>query len=526
MRFKDYIYTSRKMYGTKNIIFIIIGFIFSLSIIFSIIFISYQFRYGIVDTINNDYPEYDSMYIKDNHRKSLNYDYDEYKNKYGIDELVSTLFVWPNRSRNKEIYLDGEEISYDFEDVTQEDDFYSYWIFDDNVSDDFYTKYDEKYLKRYGKGDAILAGESFKDDKDEIMVSDAFCNLLGINYDDIIGKKVSYLIYFNKQNNQEIYVKDDVTGEYKIYNNSDPIEYYEFKDYKIIGVYNDFMVNRTPSRRESGATNTYFMVKRSSVVDLDTARMRKYEDGYEYYDNDNYYFDEEPSAAFEKIYNNQGICHIGSPGEKIGRNSEESSDDKNVLFLNYCYFNDFDSGYSFYKMIKDSNNSRSFDYYENTRLDQIYSFMPFYELISKILLISTIVLVLIAMINTLRIMQKYIKNSMGFLSMSLAIGMKKKSIYILTYIEMIKSAFYSLIPAVLISLSPCILFNNYMTQRLRMHEKAVENSYMFNFNVSFSSYPWIILISFFSFVLIVFILSSIILKISDRKMLINRLNGE
>ena len=181
-------------------------------------------------------------------------------------------------------------------------------------------------------------------------------------------------------------------------------------------------------------------------------------------------------------------------------------------------------------MTKESNNARSFtyqfSYHENTRLEQIYSFVPFYELMSKILLISTIVLVLIAMINTLRIMQKYIKNIIGFLSMSLAIGMKKKSIYILTYIEMIKSAFYSLIPAVLISLSPCILFNNYMTQRLRMHEKAVENGYMFNFNVSFSSYPWIILISFFSFVLIVFILSSIILKIYDRKMLINRLNGE
>lgn len=96
-------------------------------------------------------------------------------------------------------------------------------VHDKNHSNMLFSEEAYKMAKKYDERGLIFAGDT-NIREHEILVSNVFCDVLGIDYNYIVGKKLSYynFYYILDDNNRFTYKSD-----------------YAFKDYIVRGVYND-----------------------------------------------------------------------------------------------------------------------------------------------------------------------------------------------------------------------------------------------------------------------------------------------
>lgn len=135
------------------------------------------------------------------------------ENKLICDEICFKE-IWLNYSKNGTMFdyptitIDGVDRTYDYDDSVHKVHYFDRILAYSNDSK-FYLPSEEEYLKKQRYGNVILAG-SDNISNNEILISSIVLDYFGLDYNTVIGKKISY--------------KMKMTSTNKVYYNDNPIQ--------------------------------------------------------------------------------------------------------------------------------------------------------------------------------------------------------------------------------------------------------------------------------------------------------------
>ena len=175
-------------------------------------------KYIITNSTEHLTYSYNSAYGSNNNPKP-NDIVVSFESSVKIEEKTYSL----NKSLLDKYYLN--EATYDNIDATilKEIRDISIVVHDKEHSNTMFSDEAYKMANEYDERGLIFAGDT-NIKEHELLVSNVFCDCLGINYNDIVGKKISYFNFY-------YILKDDNKFDYK--------KDYAFKDFVVKGVYND-----------------------------------------------------------------------------------------------------------------------------------------------------------------------------------------------------------------------------------------------------------------------------------------------
>lgn len=491
----------------------IVGIVISLCISIVCLFMLISFEYGIkeaankeknVATVELNYSDVISEAITNSKKdyisnNSLIEDKVCYK-EYSLDYYHQTKSFNDITYTYPEIILDDVSIERDYT-YMKSDSIISYDFKDEIILDS-----ELNYLKKNDM-DVILAGTTFGDSINEIMISDLFLNQLGItDYNSIIGKELSYkyMLY-----NSSVY-KVDSSYDYSLDN------LYLFKNYKIVGVFNSNIYN-CPSRYSNNSFANYkdslntpfFWVKESSIkesnVEVDYISS-KY----------NYTYNVNPLEYIKSI-SDEGYISIPY-GFNTGGYNDNRRDSYEII-----QFKNVENAYSFIKSLDkylDYKTTNAYQLYYS--LDAYFVFYPFFFYSVMIISIFSIFLTLLSLLNIYRIMDYSISSNMYIFAMQRAMGASLRNIKGVYFagllIEYLKSIIIALIISGIASFSFTLIMNNYLSND--------DFSGCIDYSISYKYYPLIAFGVILAFGVIIYLISSLLCNRIKKGALIYKLNGE
>ena len=421
-----------------------------LSLVFSIfaLFILFSFKIGIINNIKEDNIYSTLSVFYDDKEGYMNYKYKDSieENDDLIGKIESfTLYygfldnvkIVDNVRIEELIYpiLKIEDVNYDIT-VNRNNNKIEFF---DLSSSKCYLDDEIKYMKNNNYGDLLLAGDYINNDNRGIMINSRLLDSLNINYNDIIGKKISYVVSI--PTNYNIYYPDI---SYK--HEGEFIDV--FKDFVVVGVFNDNVYN-CPTRA----------IEKDSIFWVNN----KYLDDHSYYDfvdQKGAYYHNDPILEAKRIVD-EGLVFSGDylltlPNKRT-----------NVLYQ----YKDFESTYeaynNIYKYIFESS-ARDYSIFKTKLLgDYLQLYSTFNLIIVSFATISIIVFVA-TLINMILIIDYQKRRKKHFLNMLRSLGYSKSNVIkIFNYqvnIQYIISVLISFILSFIISLIGTIVWNNKMKQ--------------------------------------------------------------
>lgn len=495
MKLIDYIYYGRKINKSnyKESRTIRFGLFFSMFLIL-IFDIFYLWVVSISSSINNEktVSSISCSYVKYGEETPDVYGYEEilHKGVYGVvlNSLSLSKIDYPTISIDNIDYKISNELIDKYK--INVGRFFTYY--DNKENEKLYLDSECDYLIEHGYGDVIVAGQSFTNNKYEIMVSNSFLDALGISdYNSVIGKQISYKVLFNtgynpKSNHYQRKVLINEGNEYTdISKEFIDYEYYVFENFKIVGVFNS-MINYCYTRNIAPYSSDNFMsafwIKYSDInpVCYEHGTMLI---GGKAYEDSNYIFNTNPK---EIINNSKGINIV-----ILNRNHKYSY---NSAVLQ---FKDAESAYNYYSYVVNQYGRRSIDY--NQRLKVFFELYPYYSFLKSLMLILIASTILISILNVVRLIDYSINKSRDFNIMLENLGLKEKNVYLIYYIrvvyEYLKASALLLIIGVPICIIPCIVF-----------EKVIEANHGNVIDINIPVYGYFI-VCFISFIIVYFMIS-------------------
>lgn len=496
MKLIDYIYYARKINKSnyKESRTIRFGLFFSMFLIL-LFGLFYLWVVSISSSINNEktVSSITCSYVKYGEETPDVYGYEEilHKGGYGVafNNPTSSKIDYPTISIDNIDYKISNELIDKYKINVER--FFTYY--DNKENEKLYLDSERDYLIEHGYGDVVIAGQSFTNNKYEIMVSNVFLDALGISdYKSVIGKQISYKVLFNtgyNLNNNKFSHKvlinegaeyTDISEEFIDY------EYYVFENFKIVGVFNS-MINYCYTRNIfSDSSDNYFVsdfwIKYSDINPICYEHGTELIGGKAQEDN-NYIFDTNPK---EIINNSKGINIV-----ILNRNHKYSY---NSAVLQ---FKDAESAYNYYSYVVNQYGRRSFDY--NQSLKAFFELYPYYSFLRSLILILIASTILISILNVVRLIDYSINKSRDFNIMLENLGLKEKNVYLIYYIrvvyEYLKASTLLLIIGVPICIIHCIVF-----------EKVLEANYGNVIDINIPVYGYFI-VYFISFIIVYFMIS-------------------
>lgn len=394
-------------------------------------------------------------------------------------------------------------------------------FYDMDNSDDLVSKEEEKFFSDYELGKPVLAGSLFTDEIDEVMISSIALDYLELNYEDVIGKKISYSLELQKSRSSSVEMEDNWGLSASQY---DGKECFIFKEYKIVGVFNSYIYD-SPTRAgyPGNGSDALFWFKQESLYDTDKVKVIQKENGGSF----GIVYKEDPSILMDQAYNNKQIfLPYGFNFMKPNNFNEEYSQ--------IIQYKDFKSTYKNISLIegylRKSTEGESSGYvaYEfNGKLREYVKLYPYIEIIVAMLSIFAGVLLFATIINMFITMNYSIKKNTKFLSMCKAIGMTNTDVSKLYFTQMFIIMIKSLIWNLGITLTSCLLFTILMNKKL-VH-KATEAVYPpdiippYQFN--FAYYPLVFFVTIFVTMIISCILTYLCCYNFKKKNMMSTLNG-
>ena len=453
MKLIDYIYYARKINKANNKESKTIRFGLFFSMFLILIFgLFYLWISSISSSINNEktVSSIHCSYVKYGEEKPDVYGYEEilHKGVYGVtfNNPTSSKIDYPTISIDNIDY----KISSEMIDKYKINVAHFFTYYDNKENEKLYLDSERDYLANHGYGDVIVAGQSFTNNKYEIMVSNSFLDALGISdYNSVIGKQISYKVLFNtgynpKNNHYQskVLINEgnecvDISEEFIDY------EYYVFENFKIVGVFNsmiDYCYTRNIPPYSPDNFMYAFWIKYSDINPI------CYEHGSEHigefvWEDNNYIFDTNPK---EIINNSKGINIIRL------NNSHKYSYNSAVL-----QFKDAESAYNYYNDIVNQYGSRSIDCNKSLRV--FFELYPYYSFVRSLLIILITCSILISLLNVIRLIDYSINKSRDFNIMLENLGLKEKKVYLIYYFRMIYEYIKASILMLIIDVPLCIL---------------------------------------------------------------------
>ena len=424
-------------------------------------------------------------------RKQISFDY----YSIGSGLMSKSIYSYPT------IIINGNEIINDYENHRVNHGYDMFDVYSDNSS--LYLKSENDYLNKLGFGNVILAGT---DDvkNNEIIISSAFLDYYNINYNDVIGKNISYkLKIYTKRKVSLITDKTNYINE-----NYKDVERYLFKDFIIKGVYNSKIYNCRSRERlyeinGDHTTTPLFWIKESQL----------YKEKYVEYDSDNkvYYYNDLPENIFDDALSKNKICLFEGFNNSVV---------KTDIITDIYQFNNIDSIYDFYC---NQDDYTSFEYVLklNHSLKGYIDLYPYFKLSKKILLIVSIIISFISIVNIFISFKYLLIKKIKFSSMCNILGMTKKDISkMYTFMNLI-NYIIAIIISFVISFTACLFTsiicnNRYNSSRYNYPSERIK---IFDMNVLWLYIPIFVIIILVFAVIVVTMSSLLTKKIKDDNLL-------
>lgn len=421
-----------------------------LSLVFSIValFILFSFKIGMINNIKED-NIYSSLSVSyDDEEGYMNYKYKEsIEDNDDLIGKIESLNIYYGFLDNVKIVdnvrieeliypiLKIEDVNYDIT-VDRHNNIIQFY----NLSSSkCYLEDEVKYMKNNNYGDLLLAGDYIDNDNRGIMVSSRLLDSLNINYNDIIGKKISYLVSIPIH--YGVFYDDSPYGHEGEYINI-------FKDFVVVGVFNDNVYN-CPTRA----------LGKDSIFWINN----KYLDEHNYYDfveQKGAYFHNDPILEAKRIAD-EGLVFSGD--YLLSKPNKRT----NVLYQYKDFESTYEAYHNIYRYILESS-ARDYSIYKTKLLDDYLQLYSTFNLIIVSFTTISIIIFVATLINMILIIDFQKRKKKYFLNMLRSLGYSKKEVIkIFNYqvnIQYIISALISFVLSFIISLVGTIIWNNKMKQ--------------------------------------------------------------
>jgi len=470
---------------TRNII---VGFAFSLTLLVLVGFIFLGFNLGVTSAfVKNEVLTSFNIYYGDSGdiNSQINYEYSSmHEEMEGVEDYINYKRIYMPYS-SLEFYVEEEQ--HFLQDTTDYmgRSMYEYIDFIDlEKSTGAFTNAEEKYLKDMKYGNAILEGEPLSENVNEILISSSAVERLGLIANEVIGKSIT--VKMNLQN--KIYSIFDSEGE--AYGEALLGESVNlFEDYIIAGVFNSRIYD---SHSRSGYSNSaMFLFNINSLYDSSS----------------NYYFPEinEGEVVYEKTLEEYHTSAMAD-GKVFFPNGFNNNRIKKQEFNSIIQFQSLNKeiealsvlGYYIEQTILPDTNFSLNMWMENicsSEFCNYYETIPFIRFISLAILIVSSVVFAVTLLNLYNYSKYSIDNRRSYFGMLKAVGLNKKSINKLYFIEISFMSILGLLISFVFSLTGAIVLTIVINDKIAI----VENVFSVKFEINLLYY----FLSFLSFGLLI-----------------------
>lgn len=491
------------------------GLVFGSTLLITLLFVLAAFYGGIVSEINKEktISSFILKYqIKDKDSIDINKEINEriLSNKTIKESIIYNRIYLTYYSRESNILyptITIDEIDYPFEYHYRDnlkktsDDMH---FFDLANSSTIITKEEELFLSSNNYGKAVLAGTLFTDVTEEVIIASHVLDFFKIDYQDAIGKTISYATYLS--NWSSVYdidhneVNPSLGGE----------ELTIISDYTIKGVFNSNLY-LSPSRGEDSTICPSLWLKKEAIYHNDIVL----------------YFGENQVEGFIYQKNPLEVFHDAIIQRKVaipfGFNYMRGENDLRYIseYNQIIQFHNFDNALNYNKVLNNYNNkypNLAIDH--NSNFSNYLQFYPFVMLISITFLIFGGVVFYATILNLYNTMRYSFEKRKYYLSMCKAMGMTNNDMIKLYLFEILLIIFKAAIWIISLTLSLCLLITLLINNVLidKMGEMII------SYNFSFIYYPVTLIISILVIFTMAISISFFITKSQNKGNLIELLN--
>jgi len=493
MKIKNY-FELAFSYIKGNIKLLINAFIIitvSISILLISLFMFFSINYGINEAIDH-YPYSKTMLKTYSNLSDDNLLNDVPKNseyttfiagglvyKFDYENIMKESVPHPKEKIEftSKIFIDDKQIEINTENLDNlygKNPYFSYVAYNKKYSNCLFSSETNKFNQMFNSGNILLAG-SIEINSGETLVSDLFCKLLNIKYDEIINKRISYYGF-----RYQYITNKDLIDEFK-YN-----EGYIFKDFVIKGVYNHNNIDLINYGGMTSYINGYQLMNSSMIFSYEDINLMENVDDFK--DNKLNYLKETdkrdgvykvPFYTYQRI-NYSNIIDI------INSLTNEKS---NIRYANYG----FDTK-EYSKSIKSINS------------------------ISIILILLSITIFISSIFGITNVIIYNLRKRNSYVGIQKAIGFTTKNINKTYILEQMITSFIVSIISIIISLIPIIIIY------------ILENNFLHRYSDNISLSPKYLILSILivvgMYLFITFIISNIIIKFNVKKKITDQLARE
>lgn len=330
-----------------------------------------------------------------------------------------------------------------------------------DISQPLFLESEEEYFRQMDYGE-LYVGELIQAE-DEIMLSSRSLEILGLQAEDVLGKRISYKTAFKGtgyaacDDEGNLYVNQDETIEGETF--------YAFRNYKVVGIFNS-RINQCPTRsfdstEEQNSLEIWF--NKASLYTNGVRNTPEYRLCFRTGVDSEikaYQYDYLPTEYMESIVN-QGKVYL-----PYGFNlqNEYSSYYYEEAVRDIFQFKDFHSVYRADSVIKD------YLKVENTSIlnSDLYNYIHLYPIINYISILFGgigglfFILMVLNLINTF---QYYIRKRRGYTGIQKAMGLQDNEVRRLYYAEMLYMGIRASIYSLVVSLALCVGLFFYFRQQ-------------------------------------------------------------